>query len=214
MIARHVKHPILRLVVLASDGTRATECSVFCRLKHQSVRLEECCSCVHCDAITDGSRGAVPSVECTIPETPLLPSDDPRGDFTEVGTLLCTGTIVVAEAATLRAALDVLRAEDRREVAIVDDRHVLIGLVHETAFIARRASGFQAVVGSTMSTAIAVHERTPVRAALRLLAASHLREATVVSAEGRPIGVFRDVDGLRWIAAAATAHRETVPAQS
>jgi len=54
-----------------------------------------------------------------------------------------------------------------------------------------------------MSTAIAVHERTPVRVALRMLAAHHLREATVISDEGTPIGLFRDVDGLRWISAAA-----------
>ena len=58
------------------------------------------------------------------------------------------------------------------------------------------------IVTASMSTAVAIHERTPVRVALKLLAASHLREATVVSDHGVPIGVFRDVDGLRWLAAA------------
>ena len=53
-----------------------------------------------------------------------------------------------------------------------------------------------------MMSVIAIDERTPVRAALRLLAARHLREATVISREGVPIGVFTDVDGLRWVARA------------
>jgi len=200
MTSTHVKHPILRLEVLAPDGTRDVESRVFCRLQHKSVVVDECCSCVHCDAIVGGAK---PSVDCTIPVVPLPAADDPTGERTEVGMLLCTGTVVVAESATLHAALAVLRAEDRRAVAIVDDRHVLVGLVHETAFLRRRPGQAHGAIGGAMSTAIAVHERTPVRVALRMLAAHHLREATVISDEGTPIGLFRDVDGLRWISAAA-----------
>jgi CBS domain-containing protein len=196
MTSAAIKHPILRLEVLASDGTRDTECRVFCQLQRRSVLVDECCSCVHCDAITDS---AVPSVDCTIPVLPRLPADDPTGDCTEVGTLLRAGTVVVAESATLRDALGVLHSEDRRAVAIVDDHHVLVGLVHETSFMGRRTGAPGGALRGAMSTALAVHERTPVRAALRMLAASHLREATVVSDEGTPIGIFRDVDGLRWI---------------
>lgn len=201
MTSTKVKHPILRLEVLAPDGTHVAEHRVFCRWKHKSVRVDDCASCVHCDAITEGSSGSMPSVDCTIPVTPLPVGVDRTGDRTEVATLLCTGTIVVAETATLHAALALLHAENRRAVAIVDGHHVLVGLVHETASIGKLGALSGAIRGA-MSTAIAVHEGTPVRAALRMLAASHLREATVVSDEGTPLGIFRDVDGLRWIAVA------------
>ena len=202
MTSTHVKHPVLRLEVLAADGTRAEECRVFCLWKRKSVRVEDCCSCVHCDAITDGASNAA-SVDCTIPLSPRTAVDDPTGDRTEVATMLCTGTIVVAASASLYVAFALLRAEDRRAVAIVNKEHVLIGMVHETASISRRIAGHRGPVGGAMSTAIAIHEGTPVRAALRMLAASHLREATVVSDEGTPIGVFKDVDGLHWIARAS-----------
>jgi CBS domain-containing protein len=201
MTATSVKHPILRLEVIASDGTRSSECHVFCRLQHKSVPVDACCSCVHADAITDGTT---PSVDCTIPIPPLLPAEDPTGERIEVGRLLCEGTVVVAQTATLRAALGVLHTEDRRAVAIVDDHNVLVGLVHETSFGRRSVASHGAVAGA-MSSAIAVHECTPVRVALRMLAANHLREATVISDQGRPIGLFRDVDGLRWIASARVA---------
>jgi len=191
------KHPILHLEVLAPDGTREVESNVFCRLKRRSVRVDDCCSCDHCDEI---SYGQTPTVACTIPIAAPSASDDPSGEHTEVGTLLCRGTVVVAQSNTLRTALAVLHAEDRRAVAVVDDNHVLIGLVHETAFLGRRPGAALGAVVGAMSSAVAIHETTPVRVALRLLAASHLREATVVSDEGRPIGVFTDIDGLQWIA--------------
>lgn len=199
MTSASVKHPILRLEVLAEDGTRRSECHVFCRLKRKSVRVDDCCSCVHCDAITDGAQ---PTVDCTIPTSPGGDEADPTGERTEVAKLLCSGTVVVAQGTTVRAALAVLHAEDRRAVAVVDEHNVLVGLVHETALFGLRPGGPGNAAGTAMSTAIAVHERTPVRVALRMLAANHLREATVISDEGTPIGTFRDVDGLRWIASA------------
>lgn len=156
-------------------------------------------------------RGAVSAVavratvDCTIPATPLSPADDVRGERTEVGTLLCLGTVVVSHSASIASALGILRSEDRRSVAIVDATNVLVGLVHETGFMSYRACGREEAVSVAMSTALALDERTPVRTALRLLAANHLREATVVTDEGVPLGVFRDVDGLRWISAAQRA---------
>ena len=192
------KYPILRLEVLGADGTRANEHVVFCRLQHQSVRVEECCRCVRCDAITDDEE---PVVECTIPVAPCDHTTDPEGERTEVGSLLCHGTVVVAESVPLRRALDVLRHDHRHSVAIVDARHVMVGLVHDSGFPHLRR-GTELEVKATMSSVVAIDERTPVRTALRLLAVNHLREATVVSRRGVPIGVFRDVDGLHWIGTA------------
>lgn len=199
MTASRVSHPILRLDVLGADGTLSSEHRVFCRLQRSSVKVEDCCECVHCDAITEGTT---PSVDCSIPVRPLDASEDPAGETIEVGTLLCRGTVVLSELAPAGRALRMLTEEDRRSVAIVDASNVLIGLVHEAGFMGRMGPVRLGAVTASMSTAVAIHERTPVRVALRLLAASHLREATVVSDEGVPIGVFRDIDGLGWLVAA------------
>jgi hypothetical protein len=198
MTTSRVKHPILRLDVLASDGTRTSEHRVFCRLQRTSVQVEHCCGCIHCDAITEGET---PSVDCSIPVTPFSHADDPAGESVEVAALLSTGTLVLAESAAVGRVLELL-ADDRgrRSVAVVDAACVLVGVVHEAQFIGGLAAPRSSPVSSSMSGAIAVHECTPVRVALKLLAASHLREVTVVSKEGVPLGVFRDVDGLRWIA--------------
>lgn len=202
MTAAKVSHRILRLEVIGPDGTRSTDHRVFCQLQHRSIRVETCCSCFHCDEVTSGAE---PSVDCTIPVAPREPADDPSGELIEVGTLLTGPTVVVSRGATIGHALGVLRNEDRRAVGIVDDEGILVGLVHEARFMGHRRGGRDGVVSAAMSTAIAIHESTPVRTALKLLAANHLREATVVTDEGIPLGVFRDVDGLQFIVSARGA---------
>jgi CBS domain-containing protein len=197
-----VRHPILHLQVLAADGTLASDHVVFCRLQDQSVRVEECCRCVRCDAIVDGPT---PAVSCTLPNEPIEPADDPLGDRIEVGSVLCQGTVVLSEEVPIRKALDLMRETDRRSVPIVDTRHVMVGLIHEACFLNGVPRLHAGAVSLTMSSPIAIDERTPVRTALKLLVANHLREATVTSKEHVPIGIFRDLDGLRWIAAARRA---------
>lgn len=197
MSSTRVRHPLLRLDVLASDGSCRAEHRVFCRLKSQSVRAEACCECVHCDEVI---AGRTPSVDCSVPVRPLERADDPEGDRVEVGTLLRVGTGALRESATLSQALSMLHADDRRSVAVVDESSALVGIVHEAGFVGLRGPFHTMQVGASMSTPIAVHERTPVRVALRFLAATHLREVMVVSKDGIPLGVFKDVEGLRWIA--------------
>lgn len=204
MTSSQFKHPILRLDVLDADGVARHEHRVFCRLQRSSVPVDECCSCLHCDEITDGP---VPTVDCTMPIARDDPAKDPTGESTEIGTLLCCGTVVVAATSPMTQAFSVLHAEGRRSIPIVDGHHVLVGMLHETGFLGRRLLGKDAAISSAMSSAIALHERTPVRTALKFLAANHLREATVVSDDGRPIGIFRDIDGLHWISVA----RDSVP---
>lgn len=87
-----------------------------------------------------------------------------------------------------RAAVGALLREGA--VASVDDHGAIVGVADEA--------------GSVVSSALALHESTPVRRALRLLASAHLRAATVVDDAGLPLGVFRDVDGLRVLALART----------
>lgn len=211
MTSAKVSHRILRLEVIGPDGTRTTDHRVFCQLQHRSIRVDTCCSCVHCDAVTSGD---VPSVDCSIPVSPRVPADDPSGELIEVGTVLAGPTIVVSRGATIGHALGVLHAEDRRAVGIVDDDGILVGLVHEAKFMGHRRGSRDGVVSAAMSTAIAIHESTPVRTALKLLAANHLREATVVTDEGIPLGIFRDVDGLQFIVSARGASSRPPPQSS
>ena len=130
-----MRHPILRLEVLAADGTLASDHVVFCRLQDQSVRVEECCRCARCDSIEEGPT---PVVSCTLPNDPLEPADDPRGDRIEVGSTLCEGTVVLSDEVPIRRALDLMRDSDRRSVPIVDTRHVMVGLIHEACFVVPR----------------------------------------------------------------------------
>lgn len=202
MTALRIKHPILRLEVVGPDGARRAQLRVFCQRRRRSVLVEDCCECVHRDAETSG---VTPSVECTIPSVSLEPRADAAGEKVAVGVVLRTGIVVVSESAPLGRASVVLREHGRRSVVIVDNNSVVVGTVHDTGLRRRVGAALVGVVRDVMSRPIAVHERTPVRVALKLLAASHLREAAVVSDAGVPLGLFRDVDGLRWIAGARAA---------
>jgi CBS domain-containing protein len=182
-----VSHPLLRLEVLRPDGTRTTEHRVFCRYQRRSVPAGSCCACVHCEAITTEPE---PAIVCSIPLEP--------GNETEVGVLLHGDTVAVDPGASIREALAVLRGTERRSVAVVDEQRVLVGVVHEVTFV--RPGKPMEDVAAAMSSALALHESTSVDRALRLLASAHLREAIVVDGAGVPLGTFRDVDGLHWMA--------------
>lgn len=177
---------------------------VFCRSRRASVAVEECHHCLHCDAI-QGDPTA--SVKCTFAVEERHLAADPRAERLEIGALLHEGATVVDQSASASYALRMLRRDDRRSIAVVDGEERLVGLVHETALVSipRFASSLPTIAArddTHRPMATALHEATPVRVALRLLASSHLREAIVVCSEGKPLGVFRDVDGLRWLARA------------
>lgn len=201
-----VSHPILRLEVVHPNGVRSSEHRVFCRYQQRSVAVGTCCACAHCDSIVGAPMRAV-NCSIAMPETSQEP--DPLGVRTAVGEILARGAVALDPDATIRDALELLRSEDRRSLAIVDASHIVIGVIHEAAFVATARAGLpprsNQEVAHLMSGTLAIHESVPVRRALELLAAAHLREATVVDDEGVPLGVFRDVDGLRWIVEARSA---------
>jgi predicted transcriptional regulator len=182
-----VSHPLLRLEVLRSDGSRMTEERVFCRQQRRSVAAGSCRTCDHCVEVAADPE---PAIVCAIRSEPLV--DEP-----EIGTILRGRTVVIEPGTPIGEALSIMRAEERRSVAVVDEGRTLVGIVHEVTFV-RPMKGED--VTAAMSSGLALHEATPVRRALRLLASAHLREAIVVDDDGVPLGTFRDVDGLRWIA--------------
>ena len=161
-----------------------------------------CCACPRCDAITTGE---VPSVDCTVSLPPEAEEPDPLGERTSVGNLLSCGAKVLSQDCTLRDALSLLDPSTR-SVAIVDSAHLLVGIVHEVSVAqCRTRNGPVTVtfpVAEAMTSPVAIGEELSVRAALRVLAATHSREAIVITAAGTPLGVFRDVDAMQWIARA------------
>lgn len=199
--ASRFSHPILHLQVVAAEGSHAAEARVFCRLRRESVVVAECRACSRCEEIT---TGPTPSVDCSfaLPTHELTP--DPDGNRTQVGTLLRGGTVVVSTSASLRDALELVRAHDFRSVSVVGGDHVLVGVLHERLLsehcLKLGAAGFD--VTAAMSSPLAIQESTAVRPALRFLASAHLRQAAVVTTAGVPLGIFTDIDGLRWIARA------------
>lgn len=196
-----VSHPILHLEVVDRDGVRTADDRVFCRLRRESIDVEYCRSCRRCDSV---QPGPMPSVDCSVmpPEGALTP--DLRGERTEVATLLKSGTVVVGASASVNDALTVLRAGDLRSVAVVGGNHILVGILYDVALNERSARLGRGTdyVTTLMSSPFAIHESTSVRRALLFLASAHLRQAAVVTTAGVPLGLFRDVDGLRWIAEA------------
>ena len=202
-----VSHPILRLEVIHPSGDRSTEDRVFCRYRQRSVAIDTCCACAHRDSVVAEPR---PAVNCSFSLSEASLAPDPRGLRTAVGEVLARGAVALDPLATIRDALVLLRAEDRRSIDIVDATNVVIGVIHEATFATNlrgsaRAPRAEQGVLRLMSGSLAIHEAVPVRRALELLAAAHLREATVVDDEGVPLGIFRDVDGLRWIVSAREA---------
>ena len=191
-----VAHPILHLEVIGPDGRRTSQHQVFCREKQRRVLVDVCCACVRCEEITEGPS---PAVACTVTAEKAAPSTPDRlGLVTPVGQVLTQGTIAVHENTSLRDALALLHASDQHSMPIVDHERTMVGTLRDT----HPPGPPLATVGETMSSRLSLPSVTPVRRALELMAAAHLREVTVVDEQWVPLGVFRDIDGLRWLARA------------
>lgn len=186
------RSPVLRLVVLGGPPREVRE-RVFCRRRGESLTLAEC---QRCEAWVDVADDVV------VCERPTEATErDREGEHTAVGAVLCRGATVLAEDATIEEAHRLLR--DGATAPMVDESGRVTGTVDASAISGpwldpTRIHGVRAIT-----------ESTPVRSALRMLASAHLREATIVTAEGEVLGIFRDVDGLFWLARAR--HRDEEP---
>ena len=179
------RSPVLRLVVLGPEPREPSE-RVFCRRRGESLTLSDC---RQCEAWVGDAEDAV---VCVSPPEP--PPEDPEGERTAVGSVLCRGATVLADGTTLDEAR--LLLQDGSTAAVVDESGRVIGTVDASALTGPWLDLARIHASCTIT------ESTPVRGALRLLASAHLREATIVTSDGEPIGIFRDVDGLFWLARA------------
>lgn len=190
-----VSHPILRLDVLRPDGRKESDFRVYCRERGAPVSVGVCGTCRHCEGIVEGPS---PAVHCLVTESRADLPDDPLGLVTSVAEVLTPKTFAVGAETTLQDAIEHLRAENRRSVAVVDDTHAIIGVIHE----AHRREPPDLPVAMVMGSRLSLPVETPVRRALALMAAAHLREVVVVDDDLVPLGTFRDIDGLHWLAVA------------
>ena len=123
--------------------------------------------------------------------------------------VVCSDTVSKGDKADTsgKAIIEKLEGHPVEVIGYVNGAQVLVGIVHEMSLVRRRTMN-DAPVTMAMSSALALDEGTSIRDALRLLASTHSRAATVVTAEGKPLGVFRDIDGMGWI---ARARRDAPP---
>ena len=129
----------------------------------------------------------------------LLPGIVERDGFdvrTAIGAVLRMSTCAVTPDTSVRDTFAVLRAEDRRSIPVIDEGGSVVGVVDEM----RCRESLGPTAASVMSSKLSLDALTPVRRAVELMAAAHLREVTVLDDEGRPLGVLRDVDALLWLA--------------
>lgn len=190
---KHVSHRILRLDVLGPDGHKQSAFRVFCRERGAPVPVETCRECRHCERVDEAPA---PAVSCLVSAARADLADDPLGLVTPVAEVLTAQTYALERETTLADAIAHLREEDRRSVVVVDADRAIIGVIHE----GHRAGRRELPVETVMSSRLSLHLATPVRRALELMAAAHLREIVVVDDERVPLGTFRDVDGLLWLA--------------
>jgi CBS domain-containing protein len=214
------EHPVLVREVVHRDGSRGLALRVFCSRRAESVPIEECEACPSCVDIAADADGVSGLVRCRPPRgraalsvTSGLTNGDTPGNATPVGTVLQGGVLCIGKDAEVSALLALLAERGLPGLFVVDDDGQLVGLVRDANLLAvRRAnstpalsSGLEAPdvsrVDGVMSTAMSVGEEASLRRALLRMASAHLREIPIVTREGQLVGVLRDIDGLRWLAA-------------
>jgi CBS domain-containing protein len=232
MAERPEEHPILARDRIRGDGSHTIAFRVFCARRGQSVPLNTCQDCAACLEIAADGPGADGCVRCTPAPVPVgarMAGGEPFGgarmhEGIAVGDVLTKRILCVGADLSVPALIALFVEQAMGGVFVVDDDGRLLGSIREVDFVRSRPlqdkrawfNGTSSVddesaagegppwsAGEMMSSAIAVHEGTPVRHVILQMARSHLREAPVVTRAGELLGALRDIDGLRWIAAQA-----------
>lgn len=206
---RRARHPVLATRVLRADGTETTGFRVFCSERCETIDLDTCRACEVCDGVVPSGAGA--DVLCR----PRVDVDDARPGEMMTGPLLCVEGDVPASRVT---PLFVEHEVDC--VLVVDGEGHLCGTIRGVDLVRATSPGFTSEPDTALSRATArvAVERfrsleardlmsTPVRIddsedldrAVRKLARAHARELVVLTRDGTPVGVVRDVDLLHAV---------------
>lgn len=183
--------PILGHAIVDSEGRSVRHLRVFCGRLGYSLSLDECRECpaylhttedehIECRADGPGPTDDAP-----------VPSHD-RAGSAELPRLLCVRDDVPGhELARL------LADGSTPFVLVIDENGHAIGTVWATATV----DALEVLARDLMTTPVIASETTTVRSALLQMASSHLRAISLVTQDGTPVGLLRDVDALAmWTA--------------
>jgi CBS-domain-containing membrane protein len=204
------KRPVLVRRILRRDGTENVGFSVYCTEDGHALDLDACRACAVCDGVFAADDGAA-EVRCrprsTPPEAPgglmrgaitCVEEDVTSAQITPLFLERGVETVLVVDAdghlmGTIRSG-DLARAASAPHIPGLDPELALVALRETSArFAELRADAL-------MSTAVRIDDGDDLERAVRKLARAHARELVIISRDGEPVGVVRDVDIVRAVA--------------
>lgn len=204
------KHPVLVRRVLRRDGSESVGFHVYCTERSHALDLDACRECAVCDGIVAADDGTA-EVRCrprtSPPEAPgdlmreaitCVEEDVPSSQITPLFLERGIETVLVVDArgrlmGTIRSG-DLARAASAPHIPGLDPELALVALRETTARFAELRAG------ALMSTAVRIDDADDLERAVRKLARAHARELVIISRDGEPVGVVRDVDIVRAVA--------------
>jgi CBS domain-containing protein len=185
--------PILGHAIVDSNGRSVRRLRVFCARLGHSLDYEACKTCPAYRATVDGNR-----IECRAdgPGPDEEPSCSHRIDAAGAAPmpkLVCVREDVPA------TELSRLLADGTPFVLVVGEDGRAIGTVWGNGDAELAEIG--ALARDLMTSPTIAPETTSIRAALLQMASAHLRAVSIVTSDGSPVGLLRDVDALgMWTA--------------
>jgi CBS domain-containing protein len=181
--------PILRHAIVDADGQSVRRLRIFCARLGHSMELDTCKSCPAFLTTVEDER-----IECRadgpgpIDDAPPAVNVDGPAGAAPLPKLLCVRDDVPSmEVARLLSDGDV------PFVLVVDAEGRAIGTVWATADLVP----VEALARDLMTMPVIASETTSVRDALLQMAGAHLRAISIVTSDGAPVGLLRDVDALQ-----------------
>jgi CBS domain-containing protein len=166
-------------MVVEPNGVTQRKLHVFCPMERHNVGLEGCVDCPHCAGFdTEGSEERRPLVLCMYPAPPVAPRSRP------VGSLLARHSICVRLDA-LEESLEAVPASTSA-IPVVDEGTYLVAVL---------VPGTRRVIDAPLR--LVQKELAPVADALVRMAGCRVRQAPVVSHDGRFVGAVDDLDLMR-----------------
>ena len=185
--ARTVRLLERRMFKVHADGHRSTSMSVQCPLKG----ARDLAVCGTCERLVR-ELPKLSLIECR------LETDRPLG---VAGELISPELTVLDCEVAATTALAVLDAAGVSSAPVVDDNHVLVGVVTSAA-LARLVHDRDAEVEDAMVTPrVVVNQRTAVRDLARVMAEHECDRVPIVGDGARLLGVVTSVEVVRWFLA-------------
>ncbi len=179
-------------VIVASDGTASELTTVQCPLLESASSLENCLKCSrlqrHFSIEGEGY------LQCRVPK-PSLPQD------TQCGELVSSVTTCLDSELNVSSAAEILEQAGLESAHILDDNHVLVGMVSLSSLVQLKGNHIFAEVEDAMSTeVVSVKETTTIFEAASLMRRHHVDQLAVVTENRQMVGTVSALDIVCWVA--------------